>query len=272
MIYCIWYPSGGFGHFVNAIISLFGDNFCRPTQDLKIGEDGNSHQLPLVLPKYKTQQPSEYRLPDLVPGLNYTVLIDNGINNESLEFCQVFPHSPVIKMCYDDEYWPVVAYTCITKAMRSSLNKEIAVDLNAWEGNEYWCQREKYFLFLRDHPLRLAWRPTQNYFNLSLKDLSDYTTLIKQIKSFDITLSNFSDTWLQWWQVNKKYYDAVISAKDIVYCLHNDTPKDLTDINDTWTQAVIYYFLWLEFGQEVRHNDYADFFTHTNQIKQWLNS
>ena len=30
MIYCVWYPSGGFGHFINAVISLYGVDFKRP--------------------------------------------------------------------------------------------------------------------------------------------------------------------------------------------------------------------------------------------------
>ena len=30
MIYCVQYPSGGFGHFINAILTLHGVEFVRP--------------------------------------------------------------------------------------------------------------------------------------------------------------------------------------------------------------------------------------------------
>jgi hypothetical protein len=42
--------------------------------------------------------------------------------------------------------------------------------------------------------------------------------------------------------------------------------SDLTHITDIWTQAVVYYYIWLEFGIEVPHNDFANFFTNTDQI------
>ena len=45
---------------------------------------------------------------------------------------------------------------------------------------------------------------------------------------------------------------------------------DLTKITDVWTQSVICYYLWLHFGREIPHNDLADFFTCTDQIREWI--
>jgi hypothetical protein len=59
-------------------------------------------------------------------------------------------------------------------------------------------------------------------------------------------------------------------AKKIVNQINNNESFDLSSIKDLWTQAVVYYFLWLEFEKEVPHNDYNDFFKDTDQIKQWL--
>ena len=33
MIYCVWYPSGGFGHFINAVLTLYSKDFEVPHND-----------------------------------------------------------------------------------------------------------------------------------------------------------------------------------------------------------------------------------------------
>ena len=80
-IYCVWYPSGSFGHFVNAILTLHGDNFVRPKKSLEFSSTGDSHSLDLIVPKYLHEfWPGGI---EFVNNQNYCVLIDNGIDNES---------------------------------------------------------------------------------------------------------------------------------------------------------------------------------------------
>ena len=45
MIYCVWYPSGGFGHYIGATLSLYGKNFARPKKDLTFNANGDSHNV-----------------------------------------------------------------------------------------------------------------------------------------------------------------------------------------------------------------------------------
>jgi hypothetical protein len=126
MIYCVWYPSGGFGHFINAVLTLHGDNFVRPSNSLKFSKTGDSHNLNLVVPKY---------LHECWPGgieflndKNYCVLIDNGIDNESTKFKSIFLNSTIIKICYTDRTWPIIARTMIDKAMKSSIEQQLPTD------------------------------------------------------------------------------------------------------------------------------------------------
>ena len=157
MIYCIWYPAGGFGHFVNAIISLYGKNFAKvPDADLKFSSIGDSHQYALAAPTY-FYDPEDYKF-DFDENKNYTVLIDNGIHNQTQKFKNVFPQAKVIKICYSDHSWPIIARTMIEKAMRSNLESEVDVDQASWPSKDHWARREKYFLFIRDHELRYGWR------------------------------------------------------------------------------------------------------------------
>ena len=76
--------------------------------------------------------------------------------------------------------------------------------------------------------------------------------------------------WDEWYIANKKYIDPVIDAQAVVQAIKNNNNICLDHISDIWNQSVLYYFLWIEFGQEVPHNDYPDFFQDINQIREWI--
>jgi hypothetical protein len=269
MIYCIWYPSGGFGHFLNAVLSLYGKNFSRPKiSEVTFSNTGDSHIVDLVAPKY-LHNPTNYNF-EFDRQLNYSLLIDNGINDEGDHFKTVFPTSQVIKISYNDETWPIIAKTMIDKALKSSVDQQLALSLTHWHTGEPWAKRECYYLFLRDHALRYAWRPDSSVTNWLITDILDYRKLVHQIKQVGIVISDFEPLWNQWYESNKSYINPVTDAKMVVQSIKNNVNISLDHIVNIWDQAVVYYFLWLEFGQEVPHNDYADFFKNTDQIKKCL--
>lgn len=269
MIYCVWYPSGGFGHFINSILNMYGKNFARPNdQSIQFSKDGNAHAVELVAPKY-LNDPDTYNF-KFDPAQNYSVLVDNGINNEGERFKTVFQNAAVIKLCYSDKSWPIVARTMIDKAARSSLVEQLPVDPNKWSHYELWAQREKYFLYLRDHNLRSAWKPGPDNHNLMIDQLLDYDQLREGLANCGVELDNFHRVWTQWRHANCIYIDPVVNALDVVHKVKNNIDQNLDHIDNLWAQAVLYYFLWTEFGQEVPHNDYADFFLTTGQIRKWL--
>jgi hypothetical protein len=269
MIYCVWYPSGGFGHFVSGIMNLYGKNFFRPNKSsIEFDANGNAHALDLVAPKYQNSY-NNYNF-NFDPEFNYSVLIDNGINNESLDFLDDFTNARVIKICYSRYTWPVVARTMIDKAMNSSLEKEIPVYFVNHTVAPDWAVREKYFLFLRDHKLAHQWAPSSTTENLLIDQLFNYYTFCQQLNSMGIEVENFYNVWQQWYRVNQIYIAPVIQAKSVIQDLKQNQLRTLDDFDTLWSQAVLYYFLFLEFGVEVPHNDYADFFDNTGQIKEWL--
>ena len=262
MIYCIWYPSGGFGHFINAVLTLYGHDFVRPKNSLKFSTNGNSHRLDLIVPKYcKEHWPGNV---DFLHDKNYCVLIDNGINNESDQFKLVFPDAFVIKICYSDSSWPIVAKTMIDKAMQTSIDQ--ALPLSNWSHTESWARREKYFLFLRDHQLRHAWKPTSDS-TLLIDNLLIYESMFEHLNAFT-TVDNFECLWTQWRCANSTYIDPVKTAQTVIDAVIQHKPFDFSSITDLWTQAVIYYYIWIKFGIEVPHNDFENFFASTDQIEQ----
>jgi hypothetical protein len=262
MIYCVWYPSGGFGHFINAVLSLYGKNFVRPQGTLNFSSNGNSHSLDLVVPKYLHNcWPFEFEFDQ---HKNYSILVDNGITDENEDFKIKFPKATVIKICYSDQSWPVVARSMIEKAMIS----DIATQLPSWDKVD-WAVREKYFLFLRDHDFRSAWQPKDDLV-VYVDNLFEYTSFYNALESAGIELDNFETTWNHWRSSNDLYINPVQTAQKIISNIKQNINLDLSDINDLWTQAVIYYFIWLEFDVEVPHNDYANFFSDTDQIKKLI--
>jgi hypothetical protein len=268
MIYCVWYPSGGFGHFVNAILNLYGKNFARPIKEIEFSHTGDLHSLDLPAPKYCADT-KNYNF-EFDQTLNYSVLIDNGINNEEERFKTIFPTAYVIKLCYNDVSWPIVAKTMIDKAMQSNVNEQLVVDYDKWNVSEPWVVREKYFLFLRDHALRKAWQPGKNVNNLLINHMLDYSQLYNQLSSLGVELNDFKLFHQVWQEANKQYIDPVKNSQLIVESIKNNVNLDLTHMSDVWDQAVLYYFLWINFAQEVTHNDYANFFPNTDTIKKCL--
>lgn len=270
MIYCVWYPSGGFGHFINAVLTLHGNNFVRPRKSLEFSSTGDSHLLDLVVPKYfQGCWPGGIEFLD---NKNYCVLIDNGIDNESSEFKTTFPNATVVKICYSTYSWPVVARTMIEKAMKSTLEEQLPI--NEWDTTEPWAQREKYFLYLRDHPLRHAWQTkskiTMEDTELDVGELCrDYNWCHSSINGI-VPTEDFYDLWQEWHVANAKYIDPVTIADNILSCVLTNHHEDLTHITDIWTQAVVYYYIWVKYTIEVPHNDYSNWFTNTADIVKML--
>ena len=74
------------------------------------------------------------------------------------------------------------------------------------------------------------------------------------------------DLWNEWRIANAKYTDPVVNARKIIDYVSVGWSYDLSDTTDIWTQSVVYYYIWLRFGIEVPHNDFANFFSNTEEI------
>lgn len=258
MIYCVWYPSGGFGNFVNSVLNSYGHNFVRPTKAPTFSKNGNSHSQELVAPTY-SKDPSEYHY-DFRQDVNYSVLVDNGINNEGARFKTFFPNANVIKICYSDRSWPIVAHTMIVKAKTSTIDKDLLSDLSGWDCNEPWVQREKFFLFLRDSSLRWAWKPSDFGTGLFVDDLLDYQTFRQKL---GVPSDDFKSHWDLWREANDVYIRPILDAESFL----NGSLNQITDI---WTQAVVYYQIWCKHGIEVPHNDFSNFFIDSAHCQDWI--
>ena len=264
MIYCVWYPSGGFGHYINAVLNTFCKNFARPKTSINFSHDGNCHAVNNVAPGYRHNQ--NYYSFAFNQNINYSITVDNGINDENTNFVKFFPDAKIIKICYTDFSWPLIASTMINKALQLSVYDTIPVDKNCWPNtDDAWITREKFFLFLRDHNLRQAWKPLDNHNFLLIEDILNYHSFRRSLINLDLDLEDFSEVHQKWLLANARYIDPVITAYKFV----NNIDFDCV-INDTWTQSMVYYFTWCAHGLEIPHNDFEDFFQHKKHFVTWL--
>jgi hypothetical protein len=263
----VWYPSGGFGHFVNAILSLYGENFVSPDdKTATFSSTGDLHSLKLVAPRYLDER--EYPSFVFDQSKNYSVLIDNGINNSGKLFLNTFPNGKIIKLCYNDISWPIVANTSIIKAQRTSFEKALPLD-DAWPCQEPWAIREKYSLYLKEHSLRTAWIPDPTAHNLDVFTLVSYQKLRDFFNNF-IVLADFKELHDRWLQHNYKYFFPVVESLKIIDAVKTGQHIDVTHVETVWDQAVVNYLLNLEFNIDIPVNDFADWFQNTKQIYELL--
>jgi hypothetical protein len=248
---------------------MYGKNFARPAdQKIIFSSNGNAHKIELVAPRY-FHDPETYSF-SFDKSLNYSVLVDNGMANEGTKFKSFFPNAKIVRICYTDMSWPIVARTVVHKVLNKTLEQEAPPDKDKWPQNQSWAQREKWFLYLREHGLRKCWRPATQVVNVDLDQMLCYHELCNALLPIGVELDNFQDTWNQWRAANKLYIDPVLHAREIINDIKTNTYKKLDHVTDIWTQAILYYYIWIEFNQEVPHNDYADFFADTTQIRHWL--
>lgn len=265
--YCIWYPSGGFGHFINAVLTLHAQGFARPNnQSYEFSPTGNSHALELVAPKYLHDQ-GHYEF-GFDPDKRYSILIDNGITNQSKNFRRFFPGAAIIKICYDDMTWPIVARTAVEKAMGENLSEHLTGEAfeQAWPEDADWSRRERYFLYLRDHPHRYHWREDADCTNLQVSEILDHDVLRANLEEL-VELDDFRSLYDQWDHANQSYIAPVKRAAEVLERINDDWPLVGFDL---WSQAVVNYYIWLKYQFEVPANDYADWFTNTQDIATML--
>jgi len=277
----IQYPSGGFGHFIHVILSAYCKKFNGQIIDYEFGIGGDSHSYPESLPTYfGTTEFDVVQYQQLKQQLDQdknefaTILIDSGINNDSDEFRTVIHPDMSIRVVYDDWSWPLLSKLFYTRCMAAVTHSEqtigewIMPDDNKWDDpTQNWAVREKFFLYLRDHAYRYSWRSNHSTLNIPIDHVLNYQSLSKLLgQQFEI--NNFEPFYSSWYQTNLKHFEFFLKAQYVWKNLCNNI--DINDIDDLFTQAVIYYYIWVEFGFEVPHNTYAAWFTNTKEIVTML--
>jgi hypothetical protein len=281
-IISIQYPSGGFGHTIHAILSMFGNNFSGEIVNYKFGIGGDSHRYPQLLPKmhnvadYKIEL-FQQALEKIDDNKNTTVLIDSGITDDTLDFKKLIVPDVAIRICYDDWSWALLAKLFYTRCMSAVDHKNYTVfdfvkpDDSNWsvDYSKDWAKREKFFLYLRDHHFRHAWRPANTCVTLPVDKILNYRVLHNTLNQW-FNVVEFEDFYTDWYVNNEKHFNFYFDCLDIINCVESKQSMDLTGVDELFDQAVVYYYIWLKYNFEVPHNDCSNWFTTTDDIVKML--
>lgn len=281
-VVAIQYPSGGFGHTIHVILTMFGKNFAGAPRDYAFGVGGDSHRFPILLPKIynvaKYKAALFYQaLEKIDDNKNVTVLIDSGITDDTLDFKRLIPCDFTIRICYDHWTWPLLAKMFYTRCMSAvDLKKHTLIDFISpdemqWAGStsENWAVTEKYFLYLRDHHFRQCWRPADGCVTLPIEKILNYDSLYNTLNHW-FEVSEFEDFYKKWHNVNNEHFSFYFDCLEIMDCIESNKSKDLTGIDDLFARAVVYYYIWIKYNFEIPHNTYSNWFTNTTDIVKML--
>jgi len=281
-LYAIQYPAGSFGHFTHLIISNFGNNFVKSDDVVNFKnkkESGSSHFTSSMIKKYYCiDEYKDYVSADLVSDYTrltknnqfVTVIIDSGIADDSIEFLQFFPGAKHIRITYDDYSWPFSAKAFYTRCMAEVLHKKTSIsqfiepDADRWNSNDPWEQREKYFLFLKEHPFREYWRDLNNCTNINVDKYLSYNELATAL-SFSC-IGDFEEVYDQFFKANKTHIEWYLECRRVLEALKNKENISLSNINDLFSQATINYYIYIIYNFEVPAWDYRDWFVNTTDI------
>jgi hypothetical protein len=154
----------------------------------------------------------------------------------------------------------------VTKAMNANFDSESRANKDAWNNNNDWAKRENYFLYLRDNQLRYKWKSGSDFY-IDIANIINKARLSAELQKIGIVLEEFDHQSFA--TANAEYIQPVLTAQQIIDAVKNqqEIPINTTDL---WTQAILYYYIWIEYNFEVPHNNYSDWFTNTKDIVTML--
>jgi hypothetical protein len=281
----IQYPSGSFGHFTHFVLSNFGKNYVTSSEQVSFESQlgcGNSHFTTSKIEKYyvyddykeyaSTQLPLDYQ--KITANNKFTTaIIDSGITDDSTAFLDFMPGCKYIRICYDDISWPLSANAFYARVWSEVIGKittatgEITGDMTGWEGTELWEQREKYFLFLRDHHFRKSWQAnSMSDLNLNVMTFLSYDALHSELSKIT-ELENFESLYDEFRRSNAAHINWYLTCLDVRNAILQKSRISLAHLrDDLLCQATINYFIQVDYNFEIPAYDYRDWFASTDEI------
>lgn len=273
----IHYPSGGFGHYMNALLTTCSHEFHVPSADVEFSSSGDSHAFELNAAKWTRDletyvfEPAEWAQGS---HKRHIVLVDLGIDNDSHSTVRTrFPNNQLIRMCIDRDARSIVNQTCRFKAERQE-EFDFLAD-NDWERREEVSKMYHYCDSNPDYYLN-NFQPVVNddlVLNLPISWLFfNFEPLLKRIESFlDIYIHREKANALhqQFMQGNSRYAQAVVWSRTVMNSLNSGGNTSLDSCSNLHDQGFINYVLEQHYElKEIPPWDYRDWFKNTEQIAQ----
>ena len=257
----IHYPSGGFGNYINVLISMCFDAIDTPEKDFKFSVDGNSHDFPKSTWCHYEDNIRLFR--------DDILLVDSGIERDYIEpIIEKFPNSPIIRMCIDEKSKSIVTQTCRYKAERS----QFVID------GEWWEQREQYTLMYHygkennDYYIN-NFKPLDGCTNINISDL--FVNFDKVLEQLSTVVGSYDkdkayEIHNGFLESNNRYYKAEELVNIVQDALET---KNHVELDDYSLHDQGYLLFWLERKyniKEIPPYDYREWFKNTKEIETCL--
>lgn len=273
----IHYPSGGFGHFMNALLSLCTDEFYVADSGIDFSNSGDSHSFLLSAVKWARTNPDYKFTPfDWAQGLNrrHIVLVDLGIVNDShTTVRKKFKQNYIVRMCIDQPARSIVYQTCLYKAQKKEFEFEYDAD---WQRREEFTKQYQYCDESQDYFLN-NFQPVddQNVVNVLISWLfTDFDLVLSTLEvglDVEIRRDQARELHRQFLLVNGRYATGLFWANRILASLDDGSNLDLSDCNTLHDQGYINYLLAKRYQiPEIPAYDYRDWFANTAQISTFI--
>lgn len=278
----IQYPSGGYGYYLARLINSFVTNVVITPDLFDFDELGTSHSLPLVIGDIHHEQKrttlnnidAQYCTED--NQHKYIVIpYCPGIQNDTTDNIKTnYPTAKIIRLCYFDNTWPLIFQNCIVKALKGTTENNIEFDSSKFGSSDSWARRENFSLLFEHHHYRNMWKPhvDDQFLNVDIYTLlSDPQQCLHQVANL------IGGSTAQLDQLPTKhqiFFDAnpnTVKHFDILRTVQMlPEQKSLRHIDTLYHQAVLNFYIQTKFDFTIPSNDYANWFTNTQEIVTML--
>jgi hypothetical protein len=275
------YPSGGYGYYLTRLINQFVTNVVQTPDAFLFDDLGTSHDLPLVVGDIHHEQNRVLHMADSMYWSDIKkqkyILVPYcpGIPNDTTDNLKSnYPNAKVIRLCYQDNTWPLVFQNCIVKAARGTTESDVDFDAKKFGVSDNWACRENFSLLFEYHHYRIMWKEHvhDNWLNIDISELiTNPQNCLERVENFIdgsmIDLNQLPSKHRQFLDANPNTVQH-LEILNIVKTLTVD--QDLAHINQLYHQAVLNFYVQLEFNFVIPANDYANWFTNTKEIVTML--
>jgi len=277
----ISYPSGGYGYYLTRLINGFVSNVVRTQDEFLFDTLGTSHLLPLVAgdihhEQERTLASIDVRYQSDIDQQKYILIpYCPGIQNDNpSNMIKKFPNAKIIRLCYEDNTWPLVFQNCIVKAAIGNLDTDIEFNEELFGSSDNWARRENFILLFETHHYRNMWKAYnhERFLNIDIFELLvNPEQCLKHIANFINGSTEQLDTLPMRHQQFLAANPNTIRHLEILNLIENlQTDTDLQYLNQLYQQAVLNFYIQLKFNFVIPTNDYSDWFTNTSDIVKMM--
>ena len=277
----IQYPSGGYGFYLARLINSFVTNIVSVDDSFSFDHLGTSHSLPLVAgdihhEQQRTLHSTDEKYQSGIDQQKYILIpYCPGIPNDTTDNIKNnFPNAKILRLCYQDNTWPLVFQNCIIKAAVGTLENDVEFDHNKFGSSEDWARRENFSLMFAQHHYRNIWKAHKHeqFLNIDIFELlANPQQCLEQVAGFiggtTTQLDSLPARHQEFLNANPntvRHFEILRTVESL------KIEKDLTGIDHLYQQAVMNFYIQSKFNFVIPSNDYANWFTNTKEIVTML--